>query len=143
MLVVDASVAFKWVVREPDSVQALALVRTGDALIAPELVLAEVVNAAWKGVQRGFVTPDQLAAAAERLPDWLDQIHPVRPLLPRAAVTARELGHPVYDCLYLALAERSAATLVTADQRLVARVAGTPWESLVRELGAATPSDGA
>jgi predicted nucleic acid-binding protein len=96
----------------------------------------EVANAAWKGARRGLVAPGQLAAAAERLPDWLDQIHPVRPLLPRAVSIARELDHPVYDCVYLALAEREAAALVTADLRLLARVAGSQWAGLVRELGA-------
>jgi predicted nucleic acid-binding protein len=136
MPVVDASVAFKWVVREEGSEAARALVAAGEPLVAPELVLVEVANAAWKGVRRGLVAPEQLAAATERLPDWLDQIHPVRPLLPRAVAIARELGHPVYDCVYLALAERAAAVLVTADQRLLARVAGTPWASPVRELAA-------
>jgi predicted nucleic acid-binding protein len=136
MPVVDASVAFKWVVREEGSEAARALVAAGEPLIAPELVLVEVANAAWKGARRGLVAPGQLAVVAERLPDWLDRIHPVRPLLPRAVAIARDLDHPVYDCVYLALAEREAAALVTADLRLLARAAGSPWAGLVRELGA-------
>ena len=134
MLVVDASVAFKWVVREHDGALALALAGRGEALIAPELVLIEVANAVWKGVQRGLVAPEQLTIAVERLPDWLDQLHPTRPLLPRGAAIARELPHPIYGCLYLALAEGAAATLVTADRRLLARTAGKPWASLVQDL---------
>lgn len=47
-----------------------------------------------------------------------------------------ELRHPVYDCLYLALAAALDASLVTADRRLVAAVRGTPWEARVRLLGA-------
>jgi predicted nucleic acid-binding protein len=43
------------------------------------------------------------------------------PLLPRAMGLARRLGHPVYDCVYLALAEREDARFVTADQRLLRR----------------------
>ena len=35
---------------------------------------------------------------------------------------ARRLGHPVYDCVYLALAEREDAAFVTADQRLLRRL---------------------
>jgi predicted nucleic acid-binding protein len=34
---------------------------------------------------------------------------------------ARRLSHPVYDCVYLALAERERARFVTADQRLLRR----------------------
>jgi predicted nucleic acid-binding protein len=33
------------------------------------------------------------------------------------------LRHPVHDCIYLALAQAEGATLITADQRLHARVA--------------------
>jgi predicted nucleic acid-binding protein len=35
-----------------------------------------------------------------------------------ALALACHLDHPVYDCLYLALARREAAQLLTADQRL-------------------------
>jgi predicted nucleic acid-binding protein len=46
--VIDASVAVKWVLAEPDSVQALAL-RQHD-LAAPELLVAECANVLWKHV---------------------------------------------------------------------------------------------
>jgi predicted nucleic acid-binding protein len=44
------------------------------------------------------------------------------------------LRHPVYDCFYLALAEREDATLVTADRRLIGRLAGSRWEAMCRPL---------
>ena len=137
MLVVDASVAFKWVVREDGSKSARALAAGYETLTAPELVLVEVANAVWKGVQRGLLAPEQLDRAVRRLPGWFDEVQAIGPLLPRAAAIARELGHPVYDCIYLALAERSAATLVTADRRLLNRLADTAFAPLVRELGSA------
>ena len=49
-------------------------------------------------------------------------VQPTAPLLPRAMDLARRLTHPVYDCVYLTLAERAQAPLVTADQRLVRRL---------------------
>jgi predicted nucleic acid-binding protein len=52
---------------------------------------------------------------------WVIDLRPTGPLLPRAMDMARHLGHPVYDCVYLALAEREDAAFVTADQRLVRR----------------------
>jgi predicted nucleic acid-binding protein len=39
-------------------------------------------------------------------------------LLRPAARLAAELGHPVYDCIYLALAASHSAVLATADARL-------------------------
>jgi predicted nucleic acid-binding protein len=52
----------------------------------------------------------------------------------RALAIAIELRHPVYDCFYLALAERNTSPLVTADERLIHRCAGTPFEKLARPL---------
>jgi len=43
---------------------------------------------------------------------------PSSALLRPAARLAIELGHPVYDCVYLALAASRAASLATADERL-------------------------
>jgi predicted nucleic acid-binding protein len=57
------------------------------------------------------------------------------PVARRASALARELDHPVYDCFYLALAEREDVPLVTGDGRLVGKVARTRWGGLVRRLG--------
>jgi predicted nucleic acid-binding protein len=43
---------------------------------------------------------------------------PSAALLRPAARLAVELGHPVYDCVYLALAASHSASLATADERL-------------------------
>jgi predicted nucleic acid-binding protein len=53
------------------------------------------------------------------------------PLAARTLELAAELRQPIYDCFYLALAEERAARLVTADQRLISRLAGTRWEDRV------------
>lgn len=133
-LVIDASVALKWFVDEDGSAQASALLDGPDLLIAPDLVLAEVGNAAWKAVRGGTMHPEQFAHAATRLPAAFDELTPLASLSQRAAAIALELDHPVYDCCCLALAEARAAPLVTADRRLLSRVAGTPWEGLVVDL---------
>ena len=39
-------------------------------------------------------------------------------LLRKAAETALQIGHPVYDCLYIACAKLTGSVLVTADRRL-------------------------
>ena len=139
MLVIDASVAFKWIAPEPDSEAADALIAGGEALIAPELILTEVANAGWKAARRGDMTAEQLRLGIEWLPRLLDQLHAVAPLLTRAVAIACRLDHPVYDCVYLALAERASSPLVTVDERLCRRVTGTPWSTLVRRLDPAVP----
>jgi predicted nucleic acid-binding protein len=138
-LVVDASVAVKWFRAEADSAAARVVRAGGERVVAPELVLAEVLNAGWSAARRGQFTPAQYADLAGNVARFFDQLVPLRGLLPRTAEIARRLDHPAYDCFYLALAERTATQVVTADGRLLARVAGTPWAAHVRDLASFAP----
>ena len=53
-LVVDASVALKWfLTEEPQAAQALAIVQDGAPLIAPDFLVAEVCDAAWRSARLG------------------------------------------------------------------------------------------
>lgn len=133
-LVVDASVAMKWLVRETGWEQAQTLLQSGEAFEAPELVVAEVCNACWRQERVGLLSSEQYVRIASSLPGFFSGLWPVTPLAPRAAMIARTLDHPVYDCFYLALAEQVQAMLVTADRRLVEKVAASPWRGLVRDL---------
>ena len=127
MLVVDASVALKWFVEEQGSEDAAELLMTGALLIAPDLIVAEVCNAAWKAVVSGTMTADQQDHAASMLPAIFDELAALVPLAPRAVEISRTLGHSAYDCFYLALAEQRGAMLVTADRQLLRRTSGTDW----------------
>lgn len=53
---------------------------------------------------------------------FLSQVPPLCsaiPLLPRALEIAKQFRQTVYDCLYVAHAEREGCELVTADDKLV------------------------
>jgi predicted nucleic acid-binding protein len=128
MLVVDASVAVKWFLDEPGDREARALVERSEALIAPELIVAEVLNAISKRLLAGDADIRQGPRVAAVLPKVLAQIRSLGPLAARTLEIAAELRHPAYDCFYLALAEERQAKLVTADRRLLGRLAGTPWQ---------------
>jgi predicted nucleic acid-binding protein len=119
-LVVDASVAAKWVLPEPESDRAEQLWTSGEALIAPALVVAEIGNAVWKRAARGELGTADALRALEDAVLLFHEIAPMTPLAARATEMAIELRHPVYDCFYLALAERERATIVSADSRLLA-----------------------
>jgi predicted nucleic acid-binding protein len=47
---------------------------------------------------------------------------------------ALELDHVVYDCIYLAAAEREAAVLVTADRDFAAKAKATQYRISIVEL---------
>lgn len=130
-LVVDTSVALKWYVEEPESERAEALV--GGGLVAPDWMLAEVANALWKKVMKGEITRDHACAVLPHLSETV-ALHPATELAEAALEAALELRHPIYDGLFLVLAEELSADLVTADLRLIHACRGTRFESRIRQL---------
>lgn len=136
-LVVDASVAVKWFVEEPLWEEAEALFRHRDSLLAPEFLIAEVTNVAWKKAARGEIKPRQAREIATKIGWSIPRFHLSADLNERAQDIALALEHPVYDCLYLACAELAGAVLVTADQRLCTALVGGPYAGLARHLSAA------
>ena len=120
-LVIDASIAVKWVVDEQGTPQALAL-RERAKLTAPELLVAECANILWKKVQRGELTRQEALLAARLLQAAEVELQPTRSLLEAATRIALDLVHPAYDCLYLALAIDNECPFVTADERFLRKV---------------------
>ena len=127
-LVIDASVAVKWCFQEPGSDAARSLLlreRAGEIdLVAPDLIGAEVVNAVWRKFRR-----EQCSAvtALEALSLWAEgrpELMPCAPLESPALDLALRLGHPAYDCFYLAAASQLSAPLATADVRLAGLARG-------------------
>ncbi|HEX6141293.1 MAG TPA: type II toxin-antitoxin system VapC family toxin [Geminicoccaceae bacterium] len=115
MLVVDASIAVKWVTEEDGSEAAAGLLSA--ELIAPDLWLAEAANAIWAKLRRRLIEVDHARDAIHNLLDAPVRAISVKTLLPAAFGMACELAHPVYDCLYLAAAELNDTRVITADQR--------------------------
>ncbi len=116
-LVVDASVAVKWFLREVHAEAAMRILDPNHELIAPDLIWAEFGNVLWKRRRRGEIT---LATARAILLDFKRYpiaTMPVAPLVEAALEIADGLRQSVYDSLYLALAERRECRLVTADRR--------------------------
>ena len=122
-VVIDASVALKWALREDDSPLAHALLDR-QPMIAPDFWRVEAANGLWKAVGRGEMSVPEARAGLE-----LFDIAPVEPvtaveLLPEALTYAARLMHPIYDCLYLALAVQRQTVMVTADGKFVRALRG-------------------
>jgi predicted nucleic acid-binding protein len=132
MLVVDASVAVKWVLPEADSQRAIALCARGVPLTAPSLLIEEAANVVWQRVRRAELTRDQAIDAVRVAIGLMSTIVPVGNLYEDALRLAVDLDHPVYDCFYIAIALRNQAPLATADRKMsvLATRAGVlldPW----------------
>ena len=96
--------------------------------------MAEITNAAWKFVLFDGATAESAQTAVRDITKAFEELVPTSVLKDRALAIAIELRHPAYDCFYLALAERSASPLVTADDRLIRRCANTPFGKLLQSL---------
>lgn len=131
-MIIDASIGVKWLVPEEDSAAAIELLRHGE-LVVPTLFHAEVGNALWKKAQRKEIALSPLLPYLTGLPELVQTVTEI-PIMPRAAEIAVELGHPIYDCIYLALAESADDTLLTVDQRFLRVVKGGPYAPRVSAL---------
>lgn len=124
LVCVDACVAAKWVLPEPDSDLASDLyariVADGDSIIAPPHMGVEVVNTIRKKVRRREISPadseDALSAflalpISIAIPDGLYE---------SALLLAQRFDRPtVYDTHYVALAQIAGCDFWTADRKLV------------------------
>lgn len=117
-LVLDASAVVRIIEGSSESVVLHEALQAADLVIAPELMLTEVANALWRLQRAGQLDAASLQPLLARAAALVDHIEPDRTLQPEALALATHLNHPVYDCLYLVLARREVATLLTADQKL-------------------------
>ncbi len=133
-IVVDASVALKWVIEEPGSDEARSL--RGQALSAPAVWLAEAANTLWRKARKNEITVQEARSSFALLQAAPVAATPVEMDIAEALTLAVELDHPVYDCLYLAAALREDAYVLTADMRFARAVARhADLKDRVRKLG--------
>ena len=126
-VVLDASVIAALYVEEPLSEAAQAVLFearvNGTELHAPDLLLVECANALWKRVRRDELSAGSAMAAINDLARLADlRIHPIDArLIPPALSLAMAHGLTAYDAVYVALAVAIGGTVVSGDQRLVAK----------------------
>ena len=135
-LVIDASVAVKWVfpdpVVEPHADRAVTLlerIRDGDVdVVQPSHWLFEVAAVVVR-LRPSIAGPAIALLDALELRIW-DDVSALR----HAAELADQLRHHLFDTLYHAVALEQDAMLVTADVRYARKAAGLGHLSLLQEL---------
>jgi predicted nucleic acid-binding protein len=131
-VVVDASVGMKWFVPEPHEAEALALLDDRFDRHVPAHFYVEAASRVWKKVvQRGELSEEDGRDVRTKLGRVRATIHPTGNLLDPAIEIALVTRRTVYDCLYIALAERLDCVAVTADERLYNATRGGPYAGRV------------
>ncbi|TWT45289.1 tRNA(fMet)-specific endonuclease VapC [Phycisphaerae bacterium RAS1] len=124
MIVVDASVAAKWLLPEAGEQEAQALLDSEERLAAPESIRIEVAGAVIKRYRSGKLEETDARSRCAFWQSLIDsrlQLFPVEALFDRAMALAFQLKHGLPDCLYLAAAGDIGAGLITADRTLFER----------------------
>jgi len=136
VLVVDASVALKWVLPEPDSHWAQALAESDEALLLPDFWLNEATNICWLQTHKGKWSADEAREALELLRAQV-------PATPTGDLALHEValeiglavGHSTYDTLYVAFAVAvGARKIVVADGPFVRAMRRHPDPALASLL---------
>jgi predicted nucleic acid-binding protein len=126
--VLDSNVALKWVLPERDTPKAVKLRnefrRGAHELLAPDVFIVEVAHAIAKAERRGIIPSGHGERRLLSVLNSLPALHPAGPLLRTAFRIATQERIGIYDCLYVALADREGCDLVTADQRLLNALQG-------------------
>jgi predicted nucleic acid-binding protein len=132
-LVVDASVAVKWHLRDEDQVAEAALVlerfADGDLqLFAPTQIQYEVasaITAATIGQNPRLSQADGQAAIEEFLAINISLIND-QDIIVDAYNLVHQYGCAIYDAIYLALSQKLDIPLIIADHRLYNRIYSLP-----------------
>ncbi len=113
-MIIDASALVASLARRAD-----ARAFSSAYLAAPDLIVPETLNALWRLSLLGKPALDRslVLAAVDRI-----RIVPSRPYAGRASELAAEIDHPVYECLYLAVAEAESDTLLTCDAQFISKL---------------------
>ncbi len=117
----DASVALKWVLDEPDSHLAHALAESDETLLMPDFWLNEACNVLWLQVRKRIFSQEE---AREGLALLQGMVQPISTHDLELHSVALEIGlatnHSTYDTLYLAFAiAMGARAVVVADRSFV------------------------
>jgi len=128
---VDASFLIRLVVDAEDQLVATRWWTWSDEkrhVIAPTLLLYEVVNALHQYYKHGYLSETTVQTHLETVCSLSIVLHADADLHVQALMLARQYALPAtYDAHYVALAERMGAQLWTLDQRLYRSVGHLPW----------------
>ncbi len=126
-LVIDANIAAKWYLPEADSEVAEKLFADGVEFHAPRFLATEFANIYWKHSVAGRTSMESWRVASQQMKKSIPFWHSDVQLHQQALQLAIAHTHPIFNCIYLALAIQIDGAVVTADKQFCKQFAETEY----------------
>jgi predicted nucleic acid-binding protein len=117
-LVLDASAALRLLLGLERAAELADALEDAAVVMVPELYSSEEANGLWKYVRAGDLSRDEALEHLDEAIALADSFVSDRSLVTEALAEATAREHPVYDLLYVVLARRHGARMLTMDARL-------------------------
>ncbi len=117
IIVVDANIAIKWAFQENHSKEARSLLDFSPLILAPDFIMTEISNIIWKKVLQKALPDYEAQPIYLQIQKIISSFIESRSLLSNVIDLSIELNHPIYDCIYLATAQKYNVKVLTADRR--------------------------
>ena len=118
IIVLDTSAAIDVVLNTDGAEKYRTKIKEADAVIAPEIYIAEISNVAWKYRKLADFTHEECLSLADNGINLVDAYIPVIEIWKESLREAMINDHPVYDCLFVVCARRNDGILLTKDAKL-------------------------
>ena len=118
IMVLDPSAAAEIVLNRPHAKDLAKFLKEAAWVISPQLYAAEITNIFWKYYQFQDLPKDICERGIEKSLELVEELFNVEELCREAFVMACLMKLSVYDMLYLVLARRHDAVLMTLDEKL-------------------------
>lgn len=119
-LVLDTSAAANVVLGTAEGIRLATVLEQADWVIAPSLFHSEMGNTLWKSVRFGSLTQDAALTLYDDAVALVDEFMSDQPLIIQSMAAAVRHQHPVYDMIFVSVAQRYGCRLLTTDQKLQA-----------------------
>lgn len=116
--VLDASASVEIILKRNKAADLISFIINAEKVIAPSLFYAETGNVFRKYVQGGFFEQERGLTLYRESIRLVDEFIDIAVLNEEAVSEAMRLNHSVYDVMYMILARRNGAKLLTCDKVL-------------------------
>ena len=118
IVVLDCDAAIEIVLKREKGKALRDILEASEKIISSEFFRIETANVIRKYYQGSYIQKAEAGKLLELAENLVDEFVPLKENYLEAFNESIRLHHPVYDMLYLTLARRTGATLVTLDHTL-------------------------